>query len=431
MKKTKILESYIKSFILKEMINQDDHNFIQKKITELRQNLRSNGLDLENLNFDATVIASLRDFVPLKDQGTKRIKPHSVIDKPRRFDSEELQDFNITGSAGFKMPGLGFNLMEKLSSNERYYRQKIEELIGIYEQIDPVKWDKVIRTMKNALLFKDSVEKAGLKILGAGIYRAAIADPKRDHFVIKVGLSKKGREDCLNEIEFSYGRGVSRLEHSDNFPTIFDSSPTGAWYAIEKVIFFTEETMKNPEVVADLEEQFKNTFMFFDALGLTKYEDKMTTFIYYIQAMFRYDKGEIDKAHDDYIKSIAQTKKDAHVKYFLHNFTSKIADTLAENFIPEKIVFDSLFKKKMAVFLEQCADRFVKHYNLSKKDYDVLLNNITRINKHGFKVTSEEINNMFDQAIVTNIKDTHLGNLGFKKNEKGKWQLIFTDIDSK
>ena len=31
-----------------------------------------------------------------------------------------------------------------------------------------------------------------------------------------------------------------------------------AYFSRERVIFFTEETMQNPEVIADLEEQFKN-----------------------------------------------------------------------------------------------------------------------------------------------------------------------------
>ena len=48
---------------------------------------------------------------------------------------------------------------------------------------------------------------------------------------------------------------------------------------------------------------------------------------------------------------------------------------------------------------------------------------------------SQEIFNLFDQAVVTNLRDIHLGNVGFKKvlddeTYEEKWRLIFTDIDS-
>ena len=47
------------------------------------------------------------------------------------------------------------------------------------------------------------------------------------------------------------------------------------------------------------------------------------------------------------------------------------------------------------------------------------------------QIMLDEVGSMFDQAVVTDIRDLHIGNMGFKKNDQNKWQLIFTDIDSK
>ena len=64
-----------------------------------------------------------------------------------------------------------------------------------------------------------------------------------------------------------------------------------------------------------------------------------------------------------------------------------------------------------------------------------LLNLLEGMKSIEFNRMSQEIFSLFDQAVVTNLRDIHLGNVGFKKvlddeTYEEKWRLIFTDIDS-
>ena len=153
-----LLESYIKDFLLKEQINTKDHKLIEDTMEELDRNLKSKtpSMSVDSLDFDYNVVQSLRDFETVKDMNTKREKPSSYANK-KRFKSQSLDKFNITTASNFKMPGLGFNPLEKLNSDKTYYTQKIQELIDIYENEDPIKWKKVINTLKNCLNFKKAV----------------------------------------------------------------------------------------------------------------------------------------------------------------------------------------------------------------------------------------------------------------------------------
>ena len=56
---------------------------------------------------------------------------------------------------------------------------------------------------------------------------------------------------------------------------------------------------------------------------------------------------------------------------------------------------------------------------------------LNAFNSRSLSKMISEIGSMFDQAVVTNIRDLHTGNMGFKRNNEGKWSLVFTDIDSK
>ena len=64
-----------------------------------------------------------------------------------------------------------------------------------------------------------------------------------------------------------------------------------------------------------------------------------------------------------------------------------------------------------------------------------ILNKLDTMSQSEFNKISGELYNLFDHAIVANLKDIHLGNVGFKKvlddeTYEENWKLIFTDIDS-
>ena len=93
--------------------------------------------------------------------------------------------------------------------------------------------------------------------------------------------------------------------------------------------------------------------------------------------------------------------------------TNDLADTVVANSnkIPAQRKSSSLYSNNS---LSDLLD-FIHKESLSKDKINKMIN---------------EIGSMFDQAVVTNIVDLHIGNMGFKKNENDKWQLIFTDIDT-
>ena len=142
----KLLESYIRGYLLKEQINSADHQLIEETMEELDRNLKSKtpSMSLDTLSFSPSIIAALRDYKPLKDIGDRKTKPASL---QARAQSQSIGAFNMTNSAGFDMPGLGFNPLEKLKSDKPYYIQKIQELIDVYEKEDETKWAAVIEVL--------------------------------------------------------------------------------------------------------------------------------------------------------------------------------------------------------------------------------------------------------------------------------------------
>ena len=460
-----LLESYIKDFLLKEQINTKDHKLIEDTMEELDRNLKSKtpSMSVDSLDFDYNVVQSLRDFESVKDMNTKREKPSSYANK-KRFKSQSLDKFNITTASNFKMPGLGFNPLEKLNSDKPYYTQKIQELIYIYENEDPIKWKKVIDTLKNCLNFKKAVEETGLKVLGAGLFRTVVTIPTLDNVVVKIGLGKKGRSDCSKEIDFSDGKTVSRLEHQKNFPTIYTRSKNKSWYAIEKATFFNEKVFKlnasdddkaiSAEIKSDISSQFPATMSLFDSMikifkliNPSVKTENWDMFHKYLAVLFRKDQSYKD-AHKDYMN----TKKDSKLNKnpsFDPDKTVKVNDSdktvkiqsmalesiirnIVENYSPDKIISSNLFKRKVEIFIEDVIYLFYQSnlidYDDMKPLEDDMKNNF--IDDSILQNMLKEIGGMFDQAAMTNIRDLHVGNMGFKKNNEGKWKLIFTDIDS-
>ena len=77
--------------------------------------------------------------------------------------------------------------------------------------------------------------------------------------------------------------------------------------------------------------------------------------------------------------------------------------------------------------------------NMSKQNkmqvFVNILDKLDKMSQNEFNKISAELYNLFDHAIVANLKDIHLGNVGFKKvlddeTYEERWKLIFTDIDS-
>jgi hypothetical protein len=465
-----LLESYVKGYLLKEQINASDHQLIEDTMEELDNNLKSKSpsMSLETLEFNPRIIAALRDFEPLKDIGDARTKPFSFVNK-RKFLSKSLDKFNITKTAPFSMPGLGFNPLEMLNSDKSFYTDKIQELIDVYEAEDAAKWAKVIKTLKCCLNLKKAIKETDLKVLGAGLYRVAVEIPSLNHFVIKIGLGKKGRGDCKKEIAFSDGRSPSRLEHQKNFPKIFTRSQHKSWYAIEKATFFNDKMFGvnasisdqtiSKEIFTDLSVQFANTIELFDDIlvklktPMNPYNTRWKLLQKYLYVLFNKDSVYKD-AHDDYIKTNKTSNKSNKLNVTVDpnrtvvdlgnaNNTVKAAALesvirkIIESSSPDAVISSNIFKAKIHAFLKDIINTLLKHITnhtpklidyLNAVEQEIIKNHL---NDNQLQKILSEIGSMFDQAVVTDIHDLHTGNMGFKKNDDDKWQLIFTDIDSK
>ena len=434
-----LLENYIKSYLLKEQISQSDHELIVAKMKEFNDKLTGidSSMSLDTLDFNPKIVIALRDRKTLRDLGQERTKPDSVMQKVKAGGgSKSLKDFKFKKLKFVNdMPGLGFNPIDKLSSKKSFYVEKIEELISVYEEKNSKEFEETVVFLKNCLKLKKALDDAGLKLLGAGVYRFVVAIPELDDFVIKVGLSDKGRRDCSQEIDFSDGRSSSRLSHKKNFPVIYTRSDNKSWYAIEKAVFFSdklftdqaspEDSVKRREIKDDISDQFSHTMSFLRAV-LREYKLKQVSdthntawklFKVYLYVLF-------DKSDSSF--------KDAHEEYI--DLKQNVPSSNFEN-SPEKIISSSIFRQKLEKMLQKIeklvfASLFSNPVQIEFNEVKDSITN-TYFNSSSLNKMINEIGSMFDQAVVTDIKDLHTGNMGFKKNNEGKWSLVFTDIDSK
>ena len=427
-----LLENYIRGYLLKEQINSADHQLIEKTMKELDRNLRSMtpSMSLDTLSFDSRIISNLKDYRPLKDVGERKTEPESL---DINFPQQSLNKFNMKNKpAIFNIPGLGFNPLDKLKSEKPYYIRKIQELIDVYEKADTDEWEPIIKTLHDCLNLRYAIKRTNLKVLGAGLYRIVVTIPGLDEIVVKIGLGDKGRDDCRKEIDFSDGKGASRLEHQKNFPTIYSRSDNKSWYAIEKAVFFSDKKFKGDkdsddnsgknEIKKDIEEQFSNTMFFLEEIldkfklkEIDNFKDntKWKMFRKYLYTIFKKDKS-YQQEHEKETSNLSARNK-------------KISVDLK--------ITKNIFKKKLEIFLNEIG--FSLSWNSSFTDKDIDMKDVknkiisNHLNEKSVNVMLNEIGSMFDQAVVTNIRDLHTGNMGFKKNDQDKWQLIFTDIDSK
>ena len=459
MRKDRLLESYIRSYLIKESISSDDHDDIEDAVDRLKSALSRRGMSLETLNFSPKMICKVRDKTPVKDLASiKRDKPESweLLDK-----REESQSYSeIVANKEELSVGLGFNPIDKLKSEDSYYLEKVREFISVIETFNRTleisnRSKEMSIFLKKVIKLKEAIDESGLKIVGSGIYRIVLIDPSNNNFVIKIGLSDKGRQDCRNEIEFSMGRGKGRIQHTKNFPTIYHYDQQNfSWYAIEKVLFIEDETFNNPpqNFFSDIKDQFRESFKFFKKLKsalpseLQQDIQLLDIFEKYISTMFNFKKNEIKQAHLEYAEFVQQ-EKNKKISKFFKGFVKKLMQIImganlsnqqkTKFKIPEQAVYDDLFKKRLTLFVENFSHTQTKglEKTLKMNIFINLLNVLEGMKSSEFNRMSQEIFNLFDQAVVTNLRDIHLGNVGFKKvlddeTYEEKWRLIFTDIDS-
>jgi hypothetical protein len=519
----RILENYVKFYLLKESINMEDSKKIQQYVKKLDSSLKSVGLDLSNLNFNYLTIAGLRD-------ANKVIKTNKEMSG---------QNISYTDKEILQL-GLGFNLINSLSESDwqkkdGIHKIKIVKLINLLKKTNKNRpmFDAIekIQVLEDTLTLKKAIDNAGLKLLGAGLYRAVLQIPGVEGVVLKIALSEKGRKDSRAEIEFSKGTGASRLEHVKNFPTVYDHSNDGSWFAIEKVLLISKNILnaKDPkhkklsmEVARDLKQQFPVTFKFLSDVHVNLKQasknaminvknigssdsDLLQLFSTYLSAIF-HKRTEFSAAHASVLdKAVKKTTPEnlykrkttpenkpedmsVRIPYgyssdltLEHSLLAEFYNSLLnERSSPESVVSTKIINKKLHIFLsyivkkyihqnkiEMLKDTVVKldsdlsNANTDPKNYkDSDLSSANTIDPVNSKIAQasssytnnsindlvdflyknslskdiiskmlNEVSSMFDQAVVTNITDLHLGNMGFKKNENDKWQLIFTDID--
>ena len=447
-----LLEKYIREFLSESAINLDDHKKIEDAVSRLSRELSSRGMSLEGLDFDPGVLCKLRDGQKIKGEKTRNSSDPLPSFKPHQSKGTSTRDKDVENYLA--RYGLGFNPINALKRDDTKYVDRIKSFKDTLEPYVNSKQKylnsaKKFDFLENVLKFKEAVDAAGLKVLGAGVYRVVVVDPSSDNVVIKIGLSDKGRKDCKNEIEFSMGRGGSRREHAANFPTIFHyDKDNGAWYAIEKVLFFDNNTFNNapPEFFSDIEDQFTQTYQFFDKiLDMCKLSaeerkvlDRVDIFEMYIEEMFKFNKGQIKAAHED---QAPQSKKSKLSKAFAA-LSASIRRAIGSANIrvykgADKEVFNRLFEENLIAFTEALLNHIVEDMTMIRKmkTYLVAANKMPSIINSDIQALATELQNLFDHAVLSKLEDLHLGNVGFKKMPDGKkpegsWRLVFTDIDS-
>ena len=187
-----------------------------------------------------------------------------------------------------------------------------------------------------------------------------------------------------------------------------------------------------------------------------KINSKWELFQKYLYILFKKDKS-YDEEHEKYA-SDAASKKSPKLKYLadltdktqinLDRFDTSVNSSslkamalenvirkIVESNSPDSIISKNIFKRKLEGIVKDLG--FSLSFNqdiISKKINPVAVQNKIindHLNDSNIQIMLDEIGSMFDQAVVTDIRDLHIGNMGFKKNNQDKWQLIFTDIDSK
>lgn len=429
-----LLERYIKLF-LNEAMSYSDHEKINNAMNMLDSKLRQktiNGKVIGLKNFDINYLSLVR----LRDN--ESIAASKSITRPV---SHHLGGFKSSAAEAdiddSKPVGLGFNPFDVLKSRKAFYVDKFRKAIDYYEE--EIKSNSKHSDQYNEFLdiilkvwhLSACLDELGIEVVGAGIFRVALKIPGIDDLVVKLSLSGKARNDNIKEIEFSTGKGAANVTYRSNFPRVYIYSsennsgiPDGVWMAIEKAIMLLS-LKDHPEIMKDIKAQFSSTFKIFEKSGLTSLAKESDLFINYIGFMFDFNENRITRAHiDELNKKYPEFKDLVHkIKQMLSG--KKLRDRDQISYID---VSNDFFKKRLYEFLLIMYNEVIKHTpgDQMKQVIDV----IEVASAKELSIISQELNSLFDQAVTTNISDTHIGNFGFMKNDKNKWELVYTDIDS-
>ncbi len=401
-----LLKSYIKE-ILKESINYEDSQKIEKVIENFRQNLKSEGFDLDNLEFDAYDISEIRDC-----------------------NEPDFSSLKI----GPNLQGLSFNPFGEINQANNF--EKFKKYYSYIDSLHNSKHsNKMVKNFHNIIKGAYAIRKAandsGLKILGSGIFRIALEIPSIPDVVIKIALSKSGRDDNANEIKFSLGQGAKSVRHKENFSNVYSHSKNGSWMIVDREIMFVDVLEgKKPNVLDNLlKNQFKNTMDLFDDLNLVSLHwSGRTTHLFaeYVQHMFNFDdrslsrikKSHARKDHDEgFVKSLVTRVKNAlGVK----------GSVISSDYIK---MSDSYFKNRLFMFLAEIIGD-ASDTSPNKKLAEIVVNQIEKKSRDYFRKVFKDFGMLYDQAMTSGISDMHIGNLGVKLGKDGNYRLIFTDIDA-
>ena len=404
-----LLKHYIRK-VLQESINFEDNQKIEEVIERFRQNLKEEGLDLDSLDFDPVQIMKVRDDRPMP---------------------------GIHLKAGLNIHGLGFNPFGEAREGSNFkklekYCEKFDKLIRSRHRNDKiVNYNHIAR---GAYAINSAAIDSGLIILGSGIFRVALQIPQIPNVIIKIALSQAGRDDNLNEINFSLGQGAASVAHKQNFSNVYAHSKDGSWMVVDKEIIFADALDSMPEVIDNLmNNQFKNTTNLLDKLGILQIcksfgKPIKNVFAEYVYHMFNFDSKSLGQINKSHIKKI--NSNDDFFKRIINDLKSAIG--LSTYIEPADYIkmSDDYFKSRFCDFLIGVLEPFnrnsIKVQN-ADKTIEKMISDISAID---FRRFSKELGTLFDQTMTSGVSDMHLGNIGVKKGQDGNYRLIFTDIDS-
>ena len=402
-----LLKKYIKS-VLKEVINHDDSLEIEEIIKQVNLVFEAESLSLYSLNFDPKIIAGVRD--------------------------ERVPEWAIGNST--YVAGLGFNPFSSIDKNNNHqivkdYYDEYGEKLQNKKQHSKLKIKNYRDVAKGALVLKKAADELNLKILGSGLFRVALGIPQVPNIIIKIALSQAGRDDNLNEINFSLGQGAKNIRHKENFSNVYLHDKNGAWLVIDKEKMFTETIRNENEIFDNLKNnQFKNTFSLFEKLGITGLyrsigrSEKML-FAEYLQFIFKFDENELYDLHKEIIEK--KYENDEKYKKIFRKVKGLFFGKAYEKDTDYIKMSDDYFKKKLFYFFARAIYDFVYQ---DQQKIKALITKIEQCKSSTFREFSRELGMLFDQATTSGIRDMHIGNLGVKQNQDGNYRLIFTDIDS-
>ena len=413
-----LIKYYIRE-VLQEAINFEDNQKIENAIQIFTQNLKSEGLDLGTLDFDARAIIRMRDS-------------DNISNINRNFGIQPIRDaFNR-----FRL-GLGFNPFGELHIGNNYkileaYCQRVDGLYRSKHRNSEIEICNHIA--RGAYAIKSAADDSGLKILGSGVFRVALQLPQIPDVIIKIALSQAGRDDNLNEINFSLGQGAAAVSHKQNFSNVYAHSKDGSWMVVDKEIIFADAFDTMPEVIDNLmNNQFKNTMKLLDRLGilqLCKSSGKPVNNVFaeYVYHMFNFGNKSLSQINKSYIEKI--NINDSFFKRVINDLKSAIGLSTYVKTSDYIKMSDDYFKSRFCDFLIGVLKPFDRvSANVQKAD-ETIEKMISDISAVDFRRFSKELGTLFDQSMTTGVSDMHLGNIGVKKGQDGNYRLIFTDIDS-